>query len=816
MEKILLSGQWLMQDTERIFLKDFIDAEVPGTVHTDLLAKNLIPDPFYGMNENDLQWVAEKEWIYKKEFSLTKEYIKHKKILLIFEGIDTYCEVFLNGNLLGKPDNMFRQYIFEPAQFLVEKNTIEIKFRSPIKVTKELEEKYGLVMQAPFNSIRSYARKAQCSFGWDWGPKYPTSGLWRDVYILGYDKIKIDHIFAKQLSVSNEKAEVEIRIESDSLVKENALFEIEVEGVGKRQIKHHFIEGLNTIRALFEIRNPKLWYPNGYGEQNLYNAKVSITQDGKILDDKKTKFGLRKIEIQQEKDEEGRNFVVKINDIPIFCKGMNWIPADSFVTRVSKERYEKHILLMKDANMNMARIWGGGIYESDIFYELCDEHGIMIWHDFMSACQEIPDHLEWFNDSFKKELTCQIKRLRNHVSIVVWCGNNENEGTRHGVWKSVSTTEKPFRYYGETMFYRIIPELCDMLDPTRPYFPSSPYPPDEYVYQSQTSGDFHSYEGWGSGDWLKFGEVKGRFLGEIGFQSFPDIETIEKFADEKERVPRSKTMLLHEKAPAEAINWIENSINVNLGFKAQNFADFVYLSQVSWAEGAKFCIEHWRRRKFDTSGILFWQLNDCWPSISWAFIDYNIRPKLCYFSAKKAFAQLIVSVIKDGEKIKAYLINDKLVPFKGKLFLRTMDLDGNVIFKKEVKADITANSKKIIFEGDIKINDIFSQFIVAELTEGSRVIYRNFFFPSNFGHMQFPKPMIEIRKEKPDATTLKLSLKSNCFTPAVKISASDGSIYSDNYLFLMPDEEEKIVVKNPSGIKDVYIRGLNFKQEIVI
>lgn len=809
MEKISLNGEWEFKDAEEKILKEFALAQVPGSVHTDLLAKKLIPDPFYGTKEDDLQWVGEKDWVYRKHFSVTKEFLKHKKILLVFEGVDTFSEIYLNGNLLGETDNMFRPYIFEPAAFLEEENTIEIKFKSPVKTTTDLEKKYGIKLEGPFNTIRGYARKAQYSFGWDWGPKLPTSGLWKDVYIAGYDKIKIDHIFARQISVSNQKAELEVRIEADSLVKENILFEIEIEGTAKKAIKHHLSDGLNIIKAEFEIRNPKLWYPNGYGEQNLYTVKVVLNQDGKTLDEKKTKIGFRNIEIVQEKDEEGRNFIVKINDIEIFAKGINWIPSDLFMPRVTEEKYEKHIQLMKDANMNMARIWGGGIYENDIFYDLCDEYGIMIWHDFMSACQEVPDHLEWYQDSFRKELIYQIKRLRNHASIVVWCGNNENEGTRY--YKN-----RPFRYYGETVFYRIMPELCEWLDPSRPFFPSSPYPPDAYEFQSQTNGDFHSYEGWAGGDWKKFGEIKGRFIGEIGFQSYPDMETIERFADAKERTPRSKTMLSHEKATPAAIDWIEKAMETDLGLKAENFEDFVYLSQFSWAEGAKFCIEHWRRRKFNTAGILFWQLNDCWPVISWAFVDYYLRPKLCYFSAKRAFAPLILSLVQENDKIKVHLINDKLVPFRGKLILKAMDLEGNILINKETRVDINANVNKIVFDGPIKMTDTQTQFIAAELTEGSRLIYRNFFFPVNFGKMKLPKPVIEIKKEKPDATTLKLTFKANCFTPAVKVSSSDGTVFSDNYLFLMPDEAKEVIIKNPSGISDVNIRGLNFMQKIVI
>jgi len=813
MEKYLLNGKWYFCDEGKEVVKEPLPAEVPGTVHTDLMSNGIIPDVFYGANEGKVRWVEEKNWLYRKVFSASDALLKCKKVLLIFEGVDTYAEVHLNGELLCKTDNMFYPYVLEVKKYLKKDNVLEIKFLSPVKVLQKLETELGSIMKTPFVSFRAYGRKAQYSFGWDWGPRFPTCGIWKDVYLLGLNYGKIENVFVKQLSISSKKATIEVEVETNCYFKGDATCEFIVLLSGSKNknnrssIKHHIVEGYNVIKTKLEIDNPKLWFPNGYGEANLYTLVVRFKYNDILLDEKIVKFGLRTIELVQEKDKEGRSFLFKINGVKIFCKGFNWIPSDSFLPRVTEEKYKKLLLLAKDAHTNMIRVWGGGIYENDAFYNICDELGIMVWQDFMSACQEAPGNQEWFCESFRKEAIYQIKRLRNHPSIVLWCGNNENEFAKYKVWEE---GEGKKEYLGEKIFYNILPEICNTYDATRPYIPSSPYSADEFSPQSQTNGDYHSYEGWCGGNWEKFGEVKGRFLSEIGYQSFPDIETVEHFTPAEERYIKSETILLHEKASQQAIDWIENGIKEILGFKTDNLEEFVYLSQVSWAEGVKYVVKHWRKRKFNTSGILFWQLNDCWPVISWSFIDYYLRPKLCYYSVKKFFAPVILSSERDNEIVKIYVINDRLAPFSGKLSIKVMDFYGKVSFSKILPTAVEKNSNKIVFTGKIPFTDVSRQVLIAELFEKGKMLFRDLLFCKNYKELNFPQPELEIKTTKVRPNTISLSLKATTLVPAVKISTDVVSDYSDNFLFLLPNEGKKIVISSNEKIKKITIRGINF------
>jgi len=807
MDNILLNDGWFFKDENGEVLKDPAPAEVPGTVYTDLMANKIIPDPFYSDNESKLKWVEEKDWVYTKKFVVSKETVDKKKTALVFEGIDTFADIFLNGHMLGSADNMFRPYVFDVNGLLKEENSLELRFKSPARALSELEKKHGVIMNGPFCTIRGYGRKAQYSFGWDWGPRFPASGLWKGVRLLGYNYAKFDFVYVKQLEVSGKKARIKVQVEADSLMKDDVAVSFEIKGTKcKKTVRHHMIDGTNLIRAEFEIRNPKLWFPHGYGDPHLYEVKVSMKYKDIMLDQRSVKFGLRTIEIAQEKDKEGRGFIFRINGIPVYCKGMNWIPADSFLTRVTKERYRRLLSMMPEANMNMARIWGGGIYEDEEFYDTCDELGIMVWQDFMSGCEEVPDHLEWFNDSFSKEAVFQVKRLRNHPSVVIWSGNNENESSRYYVSQEGRQVK---RYYGEALFYRILPEICRLHDPTRPYVPSSPYSPDEFIYMSQKNGDFHSYEGWGGGDWRKFGDIKGRFLSETGYQSFPDIETVAKFAPKEDWDLAGKSILAHEKAYDKPLDWIRFGVEEVLGFKPAGFEDFVYYSQVNWAEGSKFSIEHWRRRKFITSGILFWQLNDCWPVISWVFVDYYYRPKLCYFSAKRAFSPVIVSPVLESGKVKVNLINDELVPFKGRLVLRLLDFSGTEYYRSEVSAQCPANSNKLIFSRGITVDDPKTRVLVVDLVRGKELVFRNFLFFEKLGNLSLKRAELEA-EVKPGSGCVKLILKADTFAPAIKVSAdADGAQYSDNYLFLLPGEKKEITISSAEKITRITIRGLN-------
>ncbi len=497
--RIPLNGVWFFKklefneciDVSKLDLtaEDWLKAEVPGVVHLDLMRNGVIPDPFYRMNEFEVSWVEEKDWLYVKEFEVSDHIASKNCLELIFHGLDTYAEIWLNSVMLGETCNMFHPWIFK-VDGLVKpgKNILVVRFKSPSKVLEMLESKYGKLWAA-FYTARVYGRKAQYSFRWDWDPRLPTVGIWRSVELLAYDEARLGYISALPLRISEEEALVEVEAEVYSTKPSyvRLIFKIEEENV-KVCVEGLAKEGLNIFRSELKVKKPKLWYPRGYGAQYLYTLNALLLNNANIiLDSRKVRFGIRSIELQRTEDEEGECFIFKINGICVFCKGANWIPADSFLPRVDKEIYRKLLEATSKANMNMLRVWGGGVYEADDFYDLCDELGIMIWHDFMFACGEYSEE-DFFIASIEREVEENVKRLRNHPSIVLWCGNNENE------WGFKARWWVRDRFYGEKIYHKVIPEIIKRLDPTRPYWPSSPYGGDDP--DSPREGDRHSWDVW--------------------------------------------------------------------------------------------------------------------------------------------------------------------------------------------------------------------------------------------------------------------------------------------------------------------------------
>ncbi len=421
--------------------KEWQKAAVPGTVHTDLLNHKLIEEPFYDDNELKLNWICENDWVYKTTFDKPKGFEKELSQFLIFEGLDTVSEIYFNKKLLGKSDNMFVKYEFEISSLIKDKNNeLEVRFSSPIKYAKSLEEKYGKLSVA-LDSSRVYIRKAQYSFGWDWGPSFPTMGIWRPVYLLQKRKVSIKSFTFTTKKISAKKAIVEVKINLNQKPKRKYKISVSLSNHNQRFEGEKVLDSNKDVTLELKIENPKLWWPNNEGEQNLYDLNILLLDESGIkLDEKNKKVGIRTISLQL-KNNHDFTFRFIINNKPIFAKGVNWIPADSFLPRVTKEKYETLLQYAKDAHMNIVRVWGGGFYENDIFYELCDELGLLVWQDFMFACAAYPEHKD-FLKNVKNEVTQNVERLQYHPSIALWCGNNENEW----LW-----------YQGQKKSYKLMP-----------------------------------------------------------------------------------------------------------------------------------------------------------------------------------------------------------------------------------------------------------------------------------------------------------------------------------------------------------------------
>lgn len=649
-------------------------AEVPGTIHTALLNNKLIDDPYYSDNETKLEWISKHNWVYQTEFNFNPE--KEKNYNLIFEGLDTITDVYLNENKIASTQNMFLKYKFSIKRFLKKgKNELSVVFHSPANYAIKQETKYGK-LPVELNSYRAYIRKAQYSFGWDWGPSFPTSGIWRDVYIVE-EATKIESISFDTISLLKSKAK--IRVKANIKCIDNSKKKLIIEIAEKS--KELNITGSNTYEIELSIKEPNLWWPNGEGEQNLYGLKLTLfDKDDNELDTVIKKVGVRTIELITKEKKEN-TFKIRVNGRDIFAKGVNWIPADSFLPRVDKSKYSKLLNYAKEANMNIVRVWGGGVYEDDYFYQLCDELGLLVWQDFMFACGAYPEQKE-FIDNVKEEVRQNVLRLQHHPSIALWCGNNENEW----IWYQKYDThykEMP----GYKIYHDIIPSILKTIDPLRPYHPSSPFGWDEDP-NSFDSGNTHQWKIWSM--WFDYEEVKNDwslFVTEFGFQGPANKDTFEKVIPIENRKVQDRVFEFHNKQ-VEGPERIWRFLTAHLP-AAIDWDDYLYLSQLNQGFALKTCLEHWQTNG-RTNGSIIWQINDSWPVTSWAIIDYDLKPKLAYHFVKNIFTPQIIYFSKEEEKPAAKIQNYSTKKFKGSYKLSFIETStGEIVkqFSKKISID---------------------------------------------------------------------------------------------------------------------------------
>ncbi|HFE63726.1 MAG TPA: glycoside hydrolase family 2 protein, partial [Caldithrix sp.] len=626
-----------------------IPASVPGTVHTDLLNGGYIPDPFYADNETKLEWVQECDWRYRTQFNLPPEFDLEKPILLVFEGLDTFTEIRLNGEQLGTTENMFQRYEFPVQKILKHKeNVLEVVFHFASRRCRELEEQFGKLPVA-LSSARVYARKAQYSFGWDWGPSFPTMGIWRPVYLLQPDIAQIRTVRFHTLSLAEDSAQVQIDVELEGTPLPEATVQCKLEN-GEQHFSRKRKAG-NQSKIVFRLRidHPRLWWPNGEGEQHLYNLQIILQdRENRLLDTKSLRVGIRTVTLQTE--ENGKPaFRFFVNGRPIFARGANWIPADSFLPRVSQSKYRKLLLLARNAHMNMLRVWGGGIYEDNSFYQLCDELGLLVWQDFMFACGVYPHHRE-FLANIEEEFRQNINRLQHHPCIALWCGNNENE------WGWVADQKKPVEQMPDfSIYHRQLPKIVSRHDPHRPYWPSSPFGSDAHPNDPR-SGNRHQWEIWSM--WQDYTSVKSDrslFITEFGFQGPANRETLESALPEHSWHPQSELFEFHNKQ-VEGNERLFRFLAGHLPVQTI-WADFLYLAQLNQGLALKTCLEHWRSRWPETSGSIIWQLNDCWPVTSWSLIDSALQPKLAYYFVKSAFLPQTVYFRELTDRLEVVVFN---------------------------------------------------------------------------------------------------------------------------------------------------------------
>ncbi len=795
---------------------EWLPATVPGTVHTDLIANEKIEDPFYRMNEHDLQWIDKVDWEYKTNFVIDKNLLQKDKIELDFKGLDTYADVFVNGEKVLETDNMFREWQADVKKILkVGENKLHIIFRSPINEGVKKYDAQGYEIPVSDNDlafigkvegrkkVSIYTRKAGYHFGWDWGPRLVTSGIWRPVTLNAWDEAKIENLQIIQNKVTNEKATFTAVFEIDATEKKMANLTIKNDEIQLASFTVQLKKGVAKYSVDFEIENPKLWWSIGLGKPHLYNISGELNIDGR-KDSENTRIGIRTLELIRDKGDDGTSFYFKLNGHPVFMKGANYIPNDVFLPRVTEDNYRTVIKTAKNSNNNMLRIWGGGIYENDIFYDLCDENGILVWQDFMFACAMFPGD-EAFLENVKQEAIDNVKRLRNHPSIALWCGNNEILAAWEGWgWKqkaeaeSKENADKIWQAYVD-IFHEILPGVVEEFDSQRSYWGSSPSS-GLGVPADLINGDEH-YWGvwWGKEPFETYATQLPRFMSEYGFQSFPEIATVRKYALPEDYDIYSEVMKSHQRSSIG--NGTIEYYMLKEYKQPKDFESFLYVNHVLQAEGIKFGLEGHRRAMPFCMGSLYWQINDCWPVASWSSTDYYQNWKALQYYVKKGFEQVLVSPYEDKIKFKVGIVNDRLEPINAELRLRLMDFDGKIIWEEASLVEIQANSSADYFDVNkyeyrYKYRKQLSNLVfTTELVENGKVLSKNSFFFRPFKELKIPQPTVEYLIAKVDLG-FEITFTTDKLAKNVYLQIGDEKgFFSDNYFDLLPGDKVSINLK---------------------
>jgi beta-mannosidase len=777
-------------------------AAVPGCVHTDLMANGLMEDPFYRDNENKVQWVENEDWEYRTRFTVDSRLLQKENMEFVFKGLDTYAKVYLNGKLLLETDNMFREWKVEIKAFSFLKpgeNTLLIHFLSPVKSALPLWQALGYELPG---GPKVMTRKPGYHYGWDWGPKLTTSGIFRPVYLKAWNKAKIESLQLVQGELTKQNARMTAVFDIRSTIRQSAVVSI-LDEKSRETLNRESVDlvpGVNRVSLPFDIKNPKRWWTNGLGEPYLYKLTGELRTGKDLRDRVSHRIGLRTVELVTEKDEKGESFYFKLNGVPVFMKGANYIPQDNFPARVTEERYRKLIKDAQDANMNMLRVWGGGFYENDIFYDLCDEAGILVWQDFMFACAMYPGDKN-FLENVKQEAVENVKRLRNHPCIALWCGNNEiDEAWHNWGWQPKFTEaqrKEIWRGY-EKLFHEILPGVVKKHDRGRYYWPSSPKF-GRGDKRSNYEGDSHYWGVWHDAEPFEVLKKKtGRFMSEYGFQAFPPIDTVKRFALPEDFALESEVMKVHQKHPRGNLlikTYMERDYHI-----PNNFEHFLYVSGVLQAEGMKIGIEAQRRAKPFCMGTLYWQLNDCWPVVSWSGIDGYGNWKALHYFVKKAYKDLLVSPLEEEGKLKVYIVSDRLKPLEGVLFLQLMELSGKVLWEKRIETSVKTNSSESLFEEDVtnllKSYDKRNVVFKASFQQGEEVLSSNlyYFVPPKDLRLTAPKiTSTVIGTEK--GVVIELSCESFAKNVYLRFEGMKG-FFSDNYFDLFPGQERVIEIWN--------------------
>ena len=809
--KQTLSTGWRVREVAREGMPahnqlPWLPAQVPGSVHLDLMRAGVIPDPFYRMQERDVAWVDESDWIYETTFTVADP--PPPNAFLRFHGLDTVADIELNGEALGRTETMFIPHEFSVGGRLTAgENTLRVTFHSVRRIGQKRMAAWndGSNDTLPGHwdnwDERAFVRKAQYQYGWDWGPVLRGCGLWQPVELIVVPVARLGDWKHTVEFTEDGKAIVTVTTEVERApgYEETPLtFTLRL---GRKDDAVTVAVSGSHASAAITIDNPRRWQPNGYGEPFLYDLVLTLAGETGQAEIQRKSIGLRTIELVREPDADGlgEGFKFRVNGIDVYAKGANWIPDHAFPSRITPERLRERVTQARDAGFTMLRIWGGGFYESEDFYNLCDEMSILVWQDFPYGCSYYPDTGE-YAELARLEATAAVKRIRHHASLALWCGNNENHTMFEGNW----TGTRPPRLLGEHLYHEVLPAVVTAEDPQTPYWPGSPYGGPAGDSNSADFGDCHNWDVWhGRGDWVHYTENDSRFCSEFGFASSCGLGAWDECLAIEDRSPDSLAVRWHDKT--------RKGYDTYLGYiakhfpEAQTLEDLVYYSQINQAEALKFGIEHYRRRKGRNWGTLFWQWNDCWPVQSWAVIDSTGEPKAAYFACKKFYAPVLLSLVQDGETVTAHLVNDLLTQLWGEIRFTVATLEGDILSEETARTGVDANAASIA-----------ATFSLAEVSGGERevYVYASFTaddgaFADNFLLLCEPK---ELQTASPNLSLtvaetrdqLLLTVRTQKFAPYVWLRRTDNGPLpglADNFFHLQPGTARTLAVTKTAELQ---------------
>lgn len=814
MNKICLNEKWCIRCTED---EKYFYSNVPATVADTLYRNGEINDPYYGENEWETYDILKKDYEFTNTFAVTDEILNDDQVLLKCEGIDTAADIYVNGNFVSFVDDMHRTYEFNVKSILtVGENNIKILFYSNIEYALAQHAKEPYYSTSDTVDGFSLVRKAHSAYGWDWGPKLPDMGIWRDISIVSYSQAKFEDIYIRQKH-SDGRVELQFDVQIGKFGDAAVDMDINIMAPNGEELKIKTENAEEKVSCCVLIENPELWWCRGFGKQPLYDVYFTLKSNEEVLETRQMRIGLRTLTVRREKDRWGESFEFCINGVSVFAMGANYIPEDSIYPRCSKERSRKLIEQCVKANYNSIRVWGGGYFCEDYFYDLCDEYGLMVWQDLLFACGVYRLHRN-FIENVVEETKDNVKRLRHHASIALWCGNNELEWGWSG-WDMGFGNKLSDKADYLKLFEWILPETVREIDPDRFYWLASPSSGGSFDEPNdQNRGDVHYWEVWHRlKHFTEYRKYYFRFCSEFGFQSFPSEKTINAFAKEEDKNIFSPVMENHQKNGG-ANGLILYYLSANFLYPS-NFDTLVYVSQILQAEAIRYGVEHWRSNRGRCMGSLYWQVNDCWPVASWSSIDYFYRWKPLHYYAKKFYAPLLLSVLEDKGIVKFVISNETRDKASIKAVWRLRDNKGNIIEEYSAECEAPALEAKEFAAADFTRvlecrEDARTQYLEYKLLREEEEISCGSLLFCRPKHFEFQDPGITYSvEEREDRYFITFNTENYAKYVTIDIAGFDF-VASENCFDISKGESKIIEVKKEDITKDgepYVVQALDFE-----